>query len=92
MLKLKDVIQTHKTAYYNTLNRHENMSQLFTIFKLYALLAPVLGIIITIVIICFCIRMKGLDKLVSLIAMCKSSTELPVDKMNDYWKEEFDVC
>ena len=95
LLNLKEVIRAHKTAYYstarNTLIRHETMSQSFSIFKYCAMIAPILGIIIIIVIICFCVRMKGLGQMVSLISMPKASIALPIEKSNEDWKEEFDM-
>ena len=94
LLNLKNVLQAHKTAYYNTalntLNRHENMVQSFTIFKLCTMLTPILGVIIFIFIICFCVRMKNLGQLVSLLSISKTTTALPIYRTN-YWKEEFDI-
>ena len=76
LLNLKDVIKSHKTVYYNTarntLIRHDTMSQLFSIFKYCAMIAPILGLIIIIVIICFCVRKKDLCQLVSLPSMPKT--------------------
>ena len=50
-----------------------------------------LGLIIIIVIICFCVRTKGLGQLVSLLSMSKASIALPTEKSNEDWKEEFDM-
>ena len=76
LLNLEDVIQANKTAYYNTarntLIQHDTMSQSFSIFKYCAMIAPILGLIIIIVIICFCVRKKGLCQLVSLPSMPKT--------------------
>ena len=95
LLNLKEVIRAHKTAYYstahNTLIRHETMSQSFSIFKYCAMIAPIFGIIIIIVIICFCVKMKGLGHMVSLISIPKASIALPIEKLNEDWKEEFDM-
>ena len=95
LLNLKEVIRAHKTAYYNTarntLIRHETMLQSFSIFQYGAMIAPILGLIIIIVIICFCVRMKGLGQLVSFLSMSKVSIALPIEKSNEDWKEEFDM-
>ena len=94
LLNLKEVIRAHKTTCYstarNTLIRHETMSQSFSIFKYCAMIAPIFGIIIIIVIICFCVKMKGFGQMVSLISMPKASIALPIEKSNEDLKEEFD--
>ena len=46
-----------------------------------------LGIIVIIMIICFCVRMKGLGQMVSLIYMPKVSSVLTIEKSNEDWKE-----
>ena len=67
------------------------MSQSFSIFKYCAMIAPILGIIVIIGIICFCVRLKGLGQLMSLISMPKVSSALPIVKSNEDWKEEYDM-
>ena len=83
LLTLKNVLQTHKAAYYNTahntLNRHEPMVQSFTVFKFCAMLALILGVII--IIICFCFRMKNVGQLISLLSISKTTTVLYIERM-----------
>ena len=55
------------------------------------MIAPILGIIVIMVIICFCVRMKGLGQVVSLVSMPKESIALPIEKSNEDWKEKIDM-
>ena len=94
LLNLKDVLKAHRSQYYhtarNTLTRHETVTKAFSIFKIRAMITPIIGIIIISVIIFLCCRTKKIGQLVSLLSLSKVTKARPINEIDecDY---EFDT-
>ena len=83
LLDLKLVLEAYGTSYYHTakskIERHENMAKHFSIIKICALLAPIVGIIVILVIIYVSIRTKKLGQLISLLSLSRKSEAASID-------------
>ena len=93
LLNMKDVLSDYKSNYYNsaknTLSRHEDMAKSFSIFKICAIMAPIIGVIVVLFIVFISIKTKGLGQLISLISLSKSTQALPVNDNNNFISSEW---
>ena len=73
----------------NTLSRHENIAKSFSIFKICAIMAPIIGVIVVLCIVFISIKTKRLGQLISLISLSKSTQALPVNDNNNFISSEW---
>ena len=87
LLNLKDVLAANKQNFYNLasnrITRTEETVKHYSLFRLCAMLSPILAIIVLGLILFVCIRNKKLGQLISLLSLSKTTNAAPLSDDSD---------